>query len=1195
MLFKELELFGFKSFAEKTKIKFEPGVTAIVGPNGCGKSNISDAIRWVLGEQSAKTLRGSSMGDVIFNGTEFKEPLGVAEVSLTLDNGSKFLPIEYDEVTISRRLYRSGESEYLINKNPVRLKDINDLLAGSGLGVEAYSMIEQGKIGMILSSNPDERRYIFEEASGIVRYKAKKREALRKLESTENNLVRVNDIIIEVKRQIASMDRQVRKAERYKEYFERLKELDTKQAWNQYTQLKEETLNYEENKNESEGKEKLLNSKISEVSGMVDEFKSELVQQDSKIFELQSRSMDVDFSIKSGQDTIRMNKERIEELTQLESDLKEEKAALKERIEKLSSKIKELNSQILVVSQERNQKSDLLGQKKTALGELQKKIEESQSNIKNSKTKTVDILADQSKTKNEITRITGEIHNSQARLRRLRIEREKVANELIAIEKNLKEASLVVDEVSSKINVFNQEKEKLDHELESDRLDFSQIDSKIRDFQNEFHSLQSKLKFLEDLVRKNEGFTGGTKALLQHMADGRLLLEGLERPLAELIDVKRGYEVPIEVALGPFIEAIVIRDWGVATKAISYLKDRKLGKASFINKTVEKHISRENLIPNHPAYLGKLIDFVKVKPDYESMIYNLLKDIVVVKDIDSALEIYKSNTLPYYVKLITPKGQMVHNGLIVGGSTVEDAGSSLIGRQARIAQTKLDIENIMAETVILKKRQSDKRESIAHLEQKLAEIREELRREEIDLARKNSKKVTLEKEFKKMNDESGLVALEIDETSDNINNLNSRADSLKEKIKEIEGDYSYIQNVITDSQTFLSKAGKKKEELLVNIAQLETELSASTNKEETLRSDIESQKTYLEEQSRLLQSKETGLVGAAEKAKELLKEIEVLSEDGKKLDIEKTSIEESSKVLKESRGKLQTSMQNSEENLKNYQKSLNTTKDRVHNLQMEKTQLSFKMENLKNRIAGDYDIDLEIYSAGDGYGDMNWDEVANEIAQCKEKISKLGGVSLGSIQEDKELKERLSFLLRQQEDLANAKESLLKAIKKINHTTRQMFMDTFTKVQVEFKNFFRYLFGGGKADILLVDQRDVLESDIEIVVRPPGKKLQSISLLSGGEKALAAMSLLFAIFKVNPSPFCLLDEVDAPLDDSNIGRFSKVVSDFTSQTQFIVITHNKKTISLADVMYGITMNKAGVSKIVSVKFAKGKEEAAALV
>ena len=480
---------------------------------------------------------------------------------------------------------------------------------------------------------------------------------------------------------------------------------------------------------------------------------------------------------------------------------------------------------------------------------------------------------------------------------------------------------------------------------------------------------------------------------------------------------------------------------------------------------------------------------------------------------------------------------------------------------------------------------------MAQSEEELSQVTETLRREEIDLAKKNSRKMDLEREFKKISDELSLIGLEMEETTQNINNLTEKEVSLKTRLKGVEDDYVSAQNVITSSQTFINEGSRERERLLVDIAQLKTELGSLTKEKERIDDNIKSQKSYLEEQKNMLEIKSLSLSRAADKEKTLAREMEDLGEENKRLIVDRSSAEKAFSLLKETREKALNLIQKSDKDLKAHQDDLRAVKERIHNLEMDEAQLTFKMENLKQKIANDYKTDLDISSVDiDSADKVNWNEITGLISDYKQKIERMGPVSLVAIQEHEELKERATFLTRQQQDLLGAKESLLKAIKKINQTTRQLFMDTFNKIQVEFREFFRYLFGGGRADILLVDPRDVLESDIEIIVRPPGKKLQNITLLSGGERALSAISLLFAIFKVKPSPFCILDEVDAPLDDTNIDRFSKVLEDFARKTQFIIITHNKKTISLADVMYGITMEKSGVSRIVSVKLSKEKKE-----
>ena len=1195
MYFKSLELFGFKSFADKTKVNFEQGITAIVGPNGCGKSNIADAVKWVLGEQSAKALRGSSMGDVIFNGTELREPLGYAEVSLTLSNESKFLPIEYDEVAISRRLYRSGESEYLINKNPVRLKDVDELLMGSGMGTNAYSMIEQGMIGQVLSSNPNDRRAVFEEASGITKYKSQKREAIRKLEHTEQNLLRINDIIKEVERQINSIERQARKAKRHQELFNRLKDLDTRLTGFQYKQMKDKKETLGNKKGIDTDREKELFSCINQSTRSLEEEREKLDKLNSRITQYDNDKRDALATLQRSQDKIGLNRERLQELYKYETEQKNEIDSLSGRIVDVSRTMEEITSRLTFISENTKTKENRLAAKEKEFSDLKKEIVKNNDIIKGNKLKTVDIFAAQSKFRNEITKIASDIQNMAARLRRLNLEKDNVAKELTVLQDNLSETRLSVNMSISKVGALESERITLQNNLKKERDSFISLENNIEESKNSVLSLNSKLNFLKDLVKRHEGFTGGTQALLNKLYAGELKLDGTCEPLAELLEPQRGYEAACEAALMPYLQTVVVESWDTAFKAIEFLEDSNLGKATFI-KSDPTSLDLESLSLDNELVISNILNFMRFDFKYRALFTKILRNTLLVNTIEDGIAALKTvpQDLRERVRFVSLKGDMIAADMVTGGGTAQDSITSIVGRQMRIREIEGQIAESEKEILKLKQELNVKKEIIEDYQSKIKKVEDSLHAQEINLAQRRSAEANLEKEHKKIKEEFDLVDLEIEESMMTSSELKEREAALKEKLTEAENEEANLQKIISDSQKFIDEGAVRKESLLIEITQAQTELSLLRKDEDEFYKRAQTQKDYYDEQLKLIDSKKESLQESSRRQEELKKEIEKLEADIDCLSKRDDVIEKELGILQEESLQLKDIINEKQKCLSKIKEELDTAKDSAHNLEMEVAQLAFQMETLRNKIGQVYKVDLEeILSGLEPIEDKK--TVEDEVKNLSQSVEKMGPVNLVAIDEHKELEERFTFLKRQQEDLANAKESLLKAIKKINQTTRELFMDTFNSIQNEFKNYFRFLFGGGKAEIVLLDDKDVLESGIEIIARPPGKKLQTISLLSGGEKALTAIALLFAIFKVKPSPFCILDEIDAPLDESNIGRFSKVLQEFSRTSQFIIITHNKKTINISDVMYGITMEQSGISKIISVKFAKRlqKEEAVA--
>ncbi len=1190
MYFKRLEMFGFKSFAEKTKVDFERGITAIVGPNGCGKSNIADGIKWVLGEQSVKAMRGSSMEDVIFNGTERKEPLGYAEVSLVLSNESKFLPIEYDEVTISRRLYRSGESEYLINKNPVRLKDVNELLMGSGLGVNAYSLIEQGKMDQILSANPEDRRAIFEEASGITRYKSKKREAVRKLEATEQNLLRVNDIVKEVERQINSIERQVKKARRYQEQFDRLKELDTTLASHNYNQMKEKRDSFSDESGGIKEEEQRLVSLLESLSQASNALKEQEDTLNNKISRYRNDLSQARIAIDRNNDRVNMDRERLEELYKYEIQQASEVDSLDKRMKDIAKNVEGITEQLTKVSEDLRSKDSELINKEENISSLKKRIEENSSSIKVNKTGLLDILAKQSKLRNEIAKITSDIQNISSRLRRLDIERENVAKELGTIDEKLSQVRLSVNMIISKVEILENERITAQNELKKEDEEGHLIEKRINDSKNHILALHSKSEFLKNLMKRHEGFTGGTQVLLNKLSNGELQIHGSLSPLADLLEPNSGYEAACEAALQGDLQTLVIDDWDTAFTALAFLVENNLGKASFM-KNIPQGLagssSEGDEVLSNSMILGNAAGFMKFKPQYETLFKHLLKDTYIVNNIEEGISVLRSlhDEKQERIKLVTIKGDIITKDIITGGSHVSDFTSSIIGRQMRISEIEEEIAHSEKNALILKGEGLKSRERIASLRAETKRIEDALRSEEIVLTQERSAESNLENERRKIEDEVNLLTLELEETTARKSELIEAEANLRSQLEEGAREEEILQNSITTSQLSIEDGSKKREELLISITQIRTELTSLKSREDELYKAAESEKIYHDDQINILNEKRRSIEEAAQRKTAIKEEIARLQEDTERLTERHGTIENELTILNEEHQGLRTKIDAETQKLDEKREELNSIKDKVHSVEMDSTQLSFHMETLGNRIEQAYKIDLETHIADTG-GIDNVQHLEKEIGSLRQSIEKMGNVNLVAIDEHSQLQERSSFLKHQSEDLSNAKETLLKAIRKINQTTRSLFMESFTSIQAEFRNYFRFLFGGGKADVILLDEKDVLESGIEIIARPPGKKLQTISLLSGGEKALTAIALLFAIFKIKPSPFCLLDEIDAPLDESNIGRFSKTLQEFARESQFIIITHNKKTISIADVMYGITMEQSGVSKIMSVKFAK---------
>jgi chromosome segregation protein len=1069
MYFKKLEVSGFKSFSEKATLHFEPGITAVVGPNGCGKSNIFDSIRWVLGEQSAKSLRGSEMLDVIFNGTDKHDPLGMAEVTLTFDNKARFFNFDNDEVAITRRLFRSGESEYLLNKNQVRLKDILDLLLGTGVGAESYSIIAQGKIDLVLSSRPEERRMVFDEASGITKYKAQKREAIRKLEDTEQNLLRVNDIITEVKRQIGSLERQANKARKYREVFEELKSKEISHSAIEKKNLLANRTNLFDELKDLQLREEELVSLIHEQELKVSLRSSELKSLEENMLTTKNELMNLENEAVRNKERISFNQERIGELRISKEKFGEQLIQLEAKLKVEEEKLAGVKSEYAGLKGLIEGKTSDLAEKDIKISALAASIKNSLENISKHKKEIVDLAGRIAQARNQISEFNSKEQVFLARKKRLEVEKAKIYEEKAITEENLLKITVEAKAVQKAVEECVQKISSAKLILEDEGRSLGSINSDIEGLEKQKLALESHRAFLEEL------------------------------------------------------------------------KAKYLDKAETVNALV---------------YLDKL------PVDKTNGLVIQIKNTVNLDDEDKAY--------------------------------LDPANFKLTGEAKPI---ELDTHNIEVKIVkieeaigTLRISKQVKEEHIDEINKTVIVLEQELRSYEINLANKETSRKTVEEQFNKIKEEEDLIVLDLAEVQKELSVLEANISTAQAHLAELNNSHRMAEDSISREEENISLNSKLREELLVVITQVKTELEALNKRvvsdETTLRlleetySNGKNNFDYMQKQIQESLNRIEAMELEINESKAKLIEFE------KSMEIKRAALKEAEECYQEfSQGAGDMSLK-----IESSRKELDTLKNKFHELQMQDKDMEYKYNAMKERMLQAYKIDLDnIEVVLDMPGQL---ALSQEIEALKGRLDSYGSVNLVAIEEYDELKKRYDFLIQQQSDLTAAKESLHQAILKINRTTKQMFVETFEKVREEFRNYFRLLFNGGDAQVYLVDENDPLESGIEIICRPPGKKLQNVLLLSGGEKSMSAIALVFAIFKVKPSPFCILDEIDAALDEANIDRFARALTEFSKDSQFIVITHNKKTIVNADVMYGITMEQSGVSKIVSVKFAKEKDKEA---
>ncbi|MFH1996513.1 MAG: chromosome segregation protein SMC [Candidatus Omnitrophota bacterium] len=1201
MHFEKVELIGFKSFAERTVLQFEPGVTTVVGPNGCGKSNIADAIRWALGEQSTKSLRASKMEDVIFNGTHTKEPINFAEVSVTFSNQDRSLPIDYDQVTISRRLYRSGDTEYLLNRTPVRLKDISELLMGTGIGTESYSIIEQGKMDLVLSSRAEDRRFVFEEASGITKYKSKKREAMRKLDDTENNLVRINDIIQEVKRQINSIERQARKAERYKVEFDKLKAFEMRLSSFEYKNLKNREKTSSVERDDLKAREEELTQEIARVNEKLGEFRAQLDEISVRSTECSGRYVETAATIDKNKHRIQVDNERVEEAKNLYAAISGEITSIGERIASQEELVRNISEEFEKVKTESSNNALMFETRNLRLKELSGEIEALEDGIKSGKARAVELLREETRIKNELIKLGSEIQNRKSRMRRLGMEKENTAEELNAQEDALRKVAEACTVSERRVSDVAREVESKKARFETIAQEVKTLEEEIARQRNTITGLRSKQEFIEDLARRREGFGAAVKYILNKYEQDPTRFRKVYGVVADMLSIESGYRGAVEAALGENARTIVVETDADIAKAIAALEGDKAGRAGFVS--MERIRQTPGVDPSTrstgmPVGLhipaddadteSRLLHYVTTAPEHEPVAKYFLGGVRMAGSVEELLQ--SSGESPQG-RLVTTSGALLDENKVSGGGTGEQGDLSIVGRHDRINSLRLEIESLAFKIEDLQKKKNDDANTMSGLKAATETEERNLRDEQINFANADTRKRSIEEAANKLRDEIAVVDLELEEVSQAVDEMTKRGEELNTSLNGFENENTALRASTEAKQGELEKKRQEKESVLLEETSLKTKIDSSRRELERFVRNTEKEASFLTELKDSLASRVVSREGLTARSETLKTEVEQLTRQNEELERGSYGLREELDRIGREKSDTTDKMSIDELQLKEKETELENSKNQIRDFELKKMEIDYKMSSIRERIQQAYKADID--TAHVDYDEHeDWDGMRAQIEEMRSNLDDMGQVNLVAIEEHKELEERYAFLVHQRQDLVNAKDSLMKAIQKINKTTKELFLEAFHKIQVEFKNYFRLLFGGGQAELILLDEQDVLEAGVEIVARPPGKKLQSIMLLSGGEKALTAISLLFAIFKVKPSPFCILDEIDAPLDESNIDRFSKVLQDFVKMSQFIIITHNKKTIELADVMYGITMQEQGVSKIVSVKFletAKGAE------
>ncbi|HUO57342.1 MAG TPA: chromosome segregation protein SMC [bacterium] len=1192
MYLKKLEIHGFKSFADKTELLFEPGITAVVGPNGCGKTNVADSVRWVMGEQSAKGLRASEMTDVIFNGTDSRKPSSMAEVTLTLSNEDKALALEFSEVSITRRVYRSGESEYLINKSLARLKDVRELFMGTGLGISAYSVMAQGQMDQIVTSKPVERRAIFEEAAGITKYKARKVEALRKLDATEQNLVRISDIIAEIKRQISTLERQAKQAEKYRQHKEELAKLQVLIHLDKFEKLKD--------------KLKDLHHKMHQVKTRLEEAHdgTRKLEQDEKNHRDQLAEIEEELAAvreqayKAGSE-VEITQGRMEGTKRHKGMLADQKRRNEQqvieslgRIEQLKTWVAERLELLRSKEDQKIQKEKLRAEMDRQMVSLDQDLSSKNQALENKNVAAFDLVAKAAQMKAELESLKSQDAETSRRVLDLTAQVERMQREVAQAEERL--TAVTEEKKTAQADEAHAGEELLRHqgELSGHETRIEEINGTLKQLNNQYSELRSRFGVLEELQSKLTGYDSGVKNILQAKQAEPLMWQDVLGVVADLVVVDKAHEGAVETLLGSQLQSLVVRNREMAQKVIAHLRAEGLGKVSlFVLEDMlklEKQGFPEKLL-SEDGVEGSVMSLLKFEVPVEPVMRYLFEQDVFVRDWETAERLGVAYPR---VRFVTPEGDRLGPlGSLKAGSV--STGVSLLGRHREISELTEKIQGLEAQLqqfeaalgeskkkrqdsedqiVLLETRRQQLRIRLAEMEKEISQWGETLSRLAGEKASEEKEKAQLEEHWSadkaRIQELSGLLARseqaqsltqeEINEARRNLQALQNRKEDLSKQILQATMELSALDEVAARSREEAERYQKEQDQLTKSVAQKREENLQLDSQENQLSLDLDDMEKRMGGLSQAKDEADVKVRGIVERREKAAAETE-----------------ERTEKVRGARGKFEEIQRE------------------LHGFEVHEAQMNVEMRNIEEKLQVEYRVDLENPPVTP---DKNFDGDAaeKECIELRAKIERLGLVNMVAVEEYDELSQRYKFLTEQREDLLKAKDDLQKAINKINMTSKELFTSTFATVQENFKDIFQRLFEGGRAELILIDEGDVLESGIEIVARPPGKRLQSVSLLSGGEKALTAIALLFALFMVKPSPFCLLDEIDAPLDDVNVGRFTHLLKEFAKRTQFIMITHNKISMETGDVIYGVTMQESGVSKIISTKFREETPEQSAV-
>ena len=1183
MYLKSLELQGFKSFPEKIKLDFNKGITAVVGPNGSGKSNIADAVRWVLGEKSAKSLRGNKMEDIIFNGTENRKPLSFAEVSMIMDNSDKKLNLDYPEVTVTRRVYRSGESDYLLNGTKCRAKDILELFMDTGVGKEGYSIIGQGRIDEILSNKSEDRRMLFEEAAGIVKYRTRSFEASNKLAKERENLVRVNDIIATLESQVGPLEVQAEKAKKFISLSNKLKtvevnrfvieadrfENDIKEVEKTISQLGNDVLREHRQEEVLQKKRTSLKSDLSNVDLQYEENSNSIGEKRSQVEQKEN-------DIKMCESEIQHFNENIERLNK---NIDQNKKAIEDKKNESDA----LDAKIIAKTLEIERKNKAYEDKKSAYTDLETKVTESEEMFNRFNSDIRDKM-------NRSADISSEISKINARLSQLKERKSTVTEDISVLQGQLKEKEIALAVEEQKISRIDNEIEKISNNIKNDNVTVTEFSGKINDTKKKqldmtksIQDKQSRLRILSELENSYEGYYGGVKAVLSQRDRKVSGFEGICGAVGELITLDKKYETAIEIALGGAVQNIVAKNENDVKKAISYLKTNNKGRATFLPMTAIKPKTMNNKedIFKNTGVIGIAKELISYDAQYENIMSSLLERVIIVDTIDNGIALSKKTNYSY--KIVTLDGELFNVGGSMTGGSISKRSTGIFSRGREIGELRENLKVLVSEYNELNSELDSMNNLIEESNKNLKSSNEMLQSLHINRTRSVAEltkskeyvddyKTRIEcsgSEFEKLEltiseDEKQIKQYENDlaAITAEINSVNEKIQEYQSKIQENRDIRESSIREINDLKLEINQINNEIYNFNYNKKRIETEVMELNTGTENFKSEISEYESQIDDKEKNKQS----IFENAEQLKE---------EYTKFIKMQEELINYKNEVNKE--------LDELEKSIQRQTETKNAIEKQLSRFEVRKEQLENERKNLYNNMWEEYEI---TYVVAKNYEklDMSSEDLVKEERNLKNQMKALGNVNMNAVEEYAEISEKYQFLIKNRDDIKQSEEKLIGIIEQLNVLMEEQFREQFKVISDNFAETFKEMFGGGEASLKLSNDQDILNCGIDIIVQPPGKTLQNMMLLSGGEKALTAISLLFAILKMKPSPFCILDEIEAALDDANVNRYADYLKNFVDDTQFIVITHRKGTMEAADILYGVTMQEKGVSKLVSVKF-----------